>query len=62
MKEKLLQLQIERDQLRSQLNSKFKRGEFENELLMKQLSNLDGLFNRLCKKKGFKLSKFGRLN
>ena len=62
MKNQLLQLQGQRDQLRSQLNSKFKRGEFENELLMKQLSNLDGLFNRLCQKNGFKLSKFGRLN
>ena len=63
MKKQLLELQKQRDFLRSQLKSQSKRGEL-GEQFQKQsekLRKLDGLFSRLCSSEGLKLSKFGRL-
>jgi len=63
MKEQLLQLQSQKDSLRSKLQSKSRLGQLDKEFdkLNKQLSHLNGLFSRLCGKNGFKLNKFGRL-
>lgn len=63
MKEQLLQLQKQRDFLRSQLKSQSKQGQLEGQFEKdsEKLKKMDGLFRRLCSSQGFKLSKFGRL-
>tara|TARA_R110000851_G_C12772766_1_gene534388 strand:- start:96 stop:293 length:198 start_codon:yes stop_codon:yes gene_type:complete len=64
MKNQLLQLQLERDLLRSELKGKSKMLEFDDQfhLNSKELSRLDTLFFKLCNEQNFTLSKWGRLS
>jgi hypothetical protein len=63
MKQELLLLQSQRDLLKSKLQGKLRLSQFDKEFQddSKKLRKLDGLFFRLCLKKGFELSKQGRL-